>query len=358
VVSFRRVAILLSKEAKYGSKNFVFVFAIVMPFVLSVILALLFGTLFAGKPRLGIVDQGESQMVGLAKSTDSVVTTEYDSTEELIAATERGGIDMGVVLPPDFDSSVSAGIPIEITALVWGESLANHRLVLGSLISGLTRDIAGQQAPLDLKVTTLGDAESVPWEDRLLPFIVLMSVVFGGILLPASSLVTEKQDGTLTAVTMTPTTLEDINFSKALLGVVVSATMAALVLIINRAFGSEPFLLMGILFLGAIMASMFGIILGAFAKDVTALFATIKAIGIFLYVPAFVYLFPGMPEWIGRVFPTYYIIAPVVGIIQNDAGWSDVAPDVLILFLLDLILIATVAFVTRKTSQHRVVGQI
>lgn len=357
-MSIRRVAILFVKEAKHGSKSFIFIFAIITPFVLSFILALLFGSLLDSKPRLGLVDQGQSEFVTRAEDNASIEFKVYDSPARLEQAVADGSVDLGIVLPAAFDESVRRGEPVDLEAMVWGESLAKDRLVLGALVTNLTREIAGQEVPLDLVMTTIGEGDVVPWEDRLLPLVVLISVVFGGILLPASSIVNEKEHRTLAAVTLTPTSLEDVYLAKGLMGVIVSVIMALMVLLINDAFGGEPLLLIGILVLGAIMSAIFGILLGTYARDITALFATIKAIGIFLYIPAFVYLFPGIPEWIGRIFPTYYIIAPVVNITQHGAGWSDISLDFIVLAAIDLILLVGVFFVTRKASQHRIVGQI
>ena len=73
-------------------------------------------------------------------------------------------------------------------------------------------------------------------------------------------------------------------------------------------------------------------------KDVTTLFALMKGIGILLYAPAFVYMFPQIPQWIGRIFPTYYILKPVVEISQRGAGWPEIAPEVLITLVLTVII--------------------
>jgi ABC-2 type transport system permease protein len=120
------------------------------------------------------------------------------------------------------------------------------------------------------------------------------------------------------------------------------------ILALNRVFGSQPLLLVGLLALGAVMAAVFGVLLGAFVKDINTLFATIKGLGIFLYAPAIIYLFPSLPEWAGRLFPTYYMIAPVVAVSQQGATWIDVQADVAVLVLLILALIALAAYVARR----------
>ncbi|HEY32426.1 MAG TPA: ABC transporter permease [Dehalococcoidia bacterium] len=351
-MSLRRVGILLGKEFRYGSKSFIFIIAIIMPLVLSLVLTLVFGNLFSEKPRLGVSDEGDSRITNLITESDSMVGREYDSPEKLRKAVEDGALDMGIVLPSDFDSLLEQGQIPEITAYVWGESLAKQRIVLRATIDNMIRDVAGQEVPVEIVTTTLGDDESIPWDDRILPIIVLMAIVFGGIMVPATSLVDEKQKRTLSALAITPASLAEIFLSKGLVGVVISTFMGVLILVLNQAFGAQPLLLVGMLALGAVMASAFGIMLGAFIKDITSLFAINKAIGILYYAPAFVYLFPDIPQWVGRIFPTYYIVQPVVEISQQGGTWSDVAPEAFILIGLILVVIGIIGALARRTAQR------
>ena len=210
------------------------------------------------------------------------------------------------------------------------------------------RDIAGQESPIDIVTTLLGDPSVLPWEDRLLPFIVMMSVTFGGIMLPASSLVTEKQKRTLTALQVTPTTMGDIFAAKMLIGIIVSTVMAIVILALNRAIGSNTLLLLGVLILGAIFASEVGVLMGALIKDINSLFAMTKSIGLFLYAPALIYMFPDIPQWIGKLFPTYYIIQPAIDITQHGANFFDVAWQLGILLLFIVLVAVVLGILTRR----------
>lgn len=346
-MSARQVAILLGKEARHSSRGTLFIFAVLMPVVISLLLAVLFGSLFSGRPRLAIADAGDSRLVSLAAAEPAIVARSYDDAEDLRAAVADGAADIGVVLPADFDAALQAGRPVEVTAYVWGESLASDRALLGMTIARLARDVVGQEVPIDITTVTLGEA-SLPLADRLLPFVILIAMIFGGTLLPASSLVEERQSGTLRAVAVTSSTVRDVVIAKALMGVAIALIMAVVTLVLNRALGGEPGLLVLVLLLGAILAAEFGILLGLVARDVTTLFATVKAIGLLLYAPALVTLFPGVPQWIGRLFPTYYIVTPVLALTQQGAGWADIAPDVAVLFALDVVLLAAVAVILRR----------
>jgi ABC-2 type transport system permease protein len=351
-MSLKRIGILLGKEFWQGPKGFLFIWAIVLPVVLSLILTLIFGTLFSEKPKLGIVDEDSSQMVIMAKQLTSVVTKDYGTVPEIKQAVEDGAVDMGIVLPDGFDSAIIQGEEIEITAYVWGESLAKNRTILGVTVADLIRELAGQEAPVEVESITLGDEVSVPWNDRLLPLIVLMAVFLAGVFLPATSVINEKEKKTLEALVVTPASTGDVFAAKGLFGIILSLFVGIAVLILNQAFGAEPVLLVLVLALGAIMAGEIGLICGALLKDITTLFAVWKTAGILLFGPAVIYMFPQIPQWIGRIFPTYYLLQPIVDISQRGGSWPDIATNVFILAGLDLLLIAVIMLVLRKTKQY------
>jgi ABC-2 type transport system permease protein len=351
-MSLRRISVLLGKEFVHGPKSYIFIFAIVAPIAISLVVTLVLGNLFSEEPRLGIADEGRSQLVVAAQELDSVVIKEYGTVAALKGAVENGAVDMGIVLPEGFDSAVSRGDSVEIEAFIWGESLAKHRTLLPVTIASLVRDLGGQEMPVEIESVTLGEEASIPWSDRLLPFIVLMTVFLGGLMLPATSLIDEKQKKTLVALIVTPARLGDVFAAKGLVGIILSLVMGIAILLLNQAFGAQPILLVGVLALGAVMAVELGLICGAFIKDITTLFTIWKSAGIVLFAPAFVYLFPQIPQWIGKIFPTYYILQPIVDISQRGAGWPEIALNVSILIALDVVLAGVVVLVTRKTMQR------
>ncbi|MBA7643592.1 hypothetical protein ES703_51323 [subsurface metagenome] len=314
-MSLKRVGILLGKELWQGPKNFLFVWVIVMPIIISLVVSLIFGTLFTEKPELGVVDEGSSQLVTMAEQLTSVVTEEYDNVSEIKQAVESGAVDIGMVIPADFDSSVIQGKKTELTTYIWGESLAKNRTILGITIANLIRELAGQEVPVEIEAITLGDEVSIPWNDRLLPLVVLMAVFLGGLFLPAASVIDEKEKKTLEALVVTPASVGDIFIAKGLMGVILSLFMGVVILVLNQAFGTG---------------------------------------GILLFGPAIIYMFPQIPQWIGKLFPTYYFLQPIIAISQGGSGWSDIATNVFILIALDLILVAVVVFAVRRTKQFAV----
>jgi ABC-2 type transport system permease protein len=325
-----------------------FIWVIVAPIALTLIVTLLFGTLFSDKPKLGIVDEGNSQLVVLAKELDSITTKEYVDTSGLKQATRSGAIDMGIVLPENFDNAVLQGQADTIEAYIWGESLAKNRIILPSTITGLIRDIAVQKVPIDIESIILGDEVSTPWSERLIPFLVLMGIFFSGLMLPSTSIIEEKQKNTLEAIVITPASISEIFIAKGIMGIILSVFMGIAILLLNQVFGDNSLLLMGVLLLGAIMAVELGLICGALIKDITTLFTVWKSGGILLFGPAIVYMFPQIPEWIGNIFPTYYALQPVVELTLRGGGWSDIALNVSILIGINILLVFAIILATRR----------
>jgi len=350
-MSIRRVGILFRREILQGPKNFIFIWAIVAPVVISLIVSVVFGSLFSDKPDLGIVDQGESRLVTMATEQDSVAVTEYNTVDGMLAAIDDGQLDMGVVLPEGFDDAVIQGSEIVINAYISGQSLAENRVILGVTIADLVRDLAGQEAPVAVEITTLGEEESVPWNDRLLPLVVLMAVYLGGLFLPATSVINEKERKTMQALLVTPTTKAEVFAAKGLTGVVLSLVMGVVILTLNQVFGAEPALLVLVLAMGAIMAVEVGLVCGVYLKDVSSLFTIWKLGGILLFAPALVYIFPQIPDWVARIFPTYYMVQPIVELTLQGAGWTQIIGDVVVLAAIDAVLAILLVLQLRQTTR-------
>ena len=351
-MNVRRIAILMGREVVLGWKSFMFVFAIVVPLVITLLVNLLFGSFFSGKPRLGMAAADSSRLLALARDMDGLITKAYDSEDSVRQAVSEGVVDVGVLLPAGFEERVVAGESTTLTAFVYGESLLKDRVLIETAIVVLLRQLAGQEAPVEVVAETVGDGKNVPWEDRLLPLIVMMTILVGGVMVTATSVVEEKERRMFIALATSPATVGEIFAAKGATGAWLSLVMGVIILALNGVFGAHPWLLIGLLALGAIMSALVGLVAGALVKDINTLFATIKSMGILLYAPAILYMFPEIPAWIGKVFPTYYMIDPVVEITQHGASWPDVALHVAILAGLTLALGLGVARLAQRLSRE------
>ena len=351
-MSFLRVKILFIKELKYAFKSYFFIFAVVAPILFTLIVNLMFGSLFSGKPKLGVFDPGNSQFIKSFSELNTFDLQLFLSDQELKNATERGVLDMGIVLPKDFDSIIQSGEKVPLTTYVWGQSLLKDRTLIRSGFLYQIRERSNQESLIDIVMVSLGEEENIPWKDRFLPIIILMAIFISGFTIPAASLVDEKQKQTIGAVLTTPVTQFDIFVSKSAIGILISIIMGTVTLYLNNAINTQFLLTFFVLFLGAIMAGCFGLLLGAFMRDMAALYSAIKGLGIFLYGPGIVAMFPQIPQWIGKIFPTYYIMNPLIKISQHGGNWTTIKPDILILLLILIFLVALVGIVAKTKKQQ------
>lgn len=351
-MSLRRIIVLLGRELRVSAGNFLILFGLVVPLAFSLLVNLVFGDLFAGKPRLAFYDPIGSQFTELMGALPHLSSEEYTSLEEMKADVEKGIIETGYVVPQGFDEAVKMGTAIEIEVYTWGETPFKNRLIADTAIANAIGQMAGLEQKVKVEVHQLGQAEVASLAQRLLPMLVLMSMMLGGVMSPAISMIQEKEQHSLWALTVTPARLSEVFAAKTLLGVLLAFSTALITLGINRAFGSQPLLLALVLLVGALAVGMTGTLMGALVKDMNLLLAALKAGGLFLFAPGILELVPQAPEWIARVFPTYYILNPIMQVAERGARLGEIWGDLLVLGLMLAALAGATARVISQQQKH------
>lgn len=322
-MSLTRALRVTLKDLRLGPRSPIFLWALILPVLLTFLVSAVFGNLFDPEPRLGIVDEGSSQLTAEVLELEGIAVEVLGDGARLRRAVEDHDYDAGIVLPDDFDTRLRAGEQPELQFLISGKSLASNRLILAVTTLDLVREVAGQVPPVEVVVNTVGDEDYIPIGDRLLPLIVVYAVVIAGLFLPAASLLDERDKRTLDAVLVTPTRMQEVLLGKAILGVLLSLAMGLVTLALNRAFGGRPFDMIVFLLVGGIMLSEVGLMLGSWAKDSNTLFSAIKGGGIFVVAPVIFNIFPNLPQWIAQLFPTYYFLQPIYEIATTGTTLGD-----------------------------------
>jgi len=347
---------MLSRELKLGPRSPVVLLAVVLPLLMTFLVASVFGGLLESQPRLGILSPDPTMITASAEATDGIRAVPYDSEEAIRADIADHDLDAALLLPPGFDAAVAAGDPVEVTYLVSGQALASDRAVLAVTVTAMIRGLAGTQAAVQVTVVTVGAEDFVPLGDRMIPLLVVYAVVVAALFVPAASILDERVKGTLNAILATPASISEVLASKALFASVLAILMGSVTLIINQAFSGEVAGILLALALGTAMLVEIGLILGLWVKDMTTLYTWIKVGGILIVLPGLLALFPTLPQWISKIAPTYYFLQPIYDLSVGGATLTDVLPLLGVCLLITLAIFPVLWWSARTTEERRLEG--
>ncbi|MDJ0924069.1 MAG: ABC transporter permease [Acidimicrobiia bacterium] len=351
-MSFGRAWKIAARELRLGPRSPVFIWVLLLPLAMSFLISAVFGGLLDPDPRLGIVDLGSSEVTVAARELEGISVSLVSDAETLRDQVEAHDLDAGFVLAAGFDEAVRSGDEPELDFYISGESLASSRAILAVTTTDLVRGVGGQDPPVSVAVTPIGDEDFVPIGDRLLPIVVYYAVVMAALFLPASSILDEREKHTLDAVLVTPTTMREVLVGKGILGVLMGVALGVVSLALNQAMGERPLEVVLFLLVGSIMMAELGLILGSLVKDANSLYTAIKAGGVFIALPVIFIIWPTLPQWISKLAPTYYFLQPVYDIAVNGMALSDFWLEFAVACLISLALAPILLAVGRRAEIH------
>jgi ABC-2 type transport system permease protein len=346
-VSLSRILLVLGKDLQLGPRSPIFLWVLLLPVLITLMLQVTFGNLFDPNPRLGIVDQGTSAVTTAVQDLDGIELTLLDDVDDLKGKVEANDLDAGLVLQSGFDTALRSGTQPPLEFYVGGQSLASNRIILAVTAVDLLRDVEGSAPPVEVDVVALGE-EALPISVRLVPFIVMYALLVAAVFLPSFSLADERENRTLSALIVTPTKLSEVVTAKGILGFLLAGAMALVTLWLNSALTAQPLALIVVLVVAALLLVEIGLIYGTASKDITGVFALIKGTGFILLAPTIFYIFTGWPQWIAKLFPTYWVINPIYEVTINDAGLSEVWVELAIGVAVIAALAVVVMLLTRR----------
>ncbi len=320
----------------------------------------------AAEKLLDALDDGRAD-IGVIVPPGQEATGEEDRVTAKVFILDDGDVDVSELLESLDETATDAAAIVDretlkearrrrpeemsLTLYVNGESLAKDRTIASASVVGALRSLSPEQPDVEFRQVRLGAGESTTLLERFLPFIVLIAVLFGAFLLPATFLVQEKERRTLTALLVTPVSLAEVLTAFALLGVTLAVLMGLAVLVLNVGL-TQPILLLVPLVLGSLLMTEWGLTAGLLVKDMNSLLANVKLFGLLFYAPAIVLLFPNWPQWIARLFPTYYIVNPVFRISIFGEGWSEIDWQIYVLAGFVALFLIPLVLVTRRAARR------
>jgi ABC-2 type transport system permease protein len=352
-MNLKRVWYIFIKDMAVGPRSPFIIFVMVMPLLFTLVLQLVFGNLMVSKPRLALVDEGDSVLSRHIAVLPGIELSFLADTASLLRAVEANDHDAGLILPAGFDKAMLAGDKPPLQLYFSGESFAMNRLILAVSAIDVVRAVEGSEPPVDVQLINMQEGDAIPLSIRFVPVIVFYAFVLAGLFVPASTLVEEKERRTLTALLSTPAKIQEVILAKALLGIVLAFLLALVSLLFNgvvvRDFGG----LLVVLLVSAVFWSILGLLVGLLAKNSEMLFAIVKGSGVLLFAPVIFYLFPDWPQWIARLFPTFWAIDPLWQMVANEARLIDVLQSLIIVCGMCLVALPAVLALGRRALQQQ-----
>ena len=366
----QRVTALVTKELKKLVREPANLFmALIFPIVMTVAFGAAFGGLGSGNMdatyTVGIVDLDASANPVWAEAfregisdTGVLIVRQYEENETAHADLLQGKINAFVILPEDFGDSIDSFLAHPADPALWINSTLGLAVDQGSMIIGavvppmiqqvLAVTIFGEQAmtmalPLSIAAPTQVTSSHLSQFDYMAPGLFAFSAIFITMLV-AQAFSTEREQGLLRRISMTPTSSSEVIVSQVIANMITGATQVTIVYLFSGLMGFRAqatvagiaYAFVIILFL--VLCNVgFGLITASLVKSSGA------ATGLsFLFILPQMFLGTFVPSMggIGRFVPSYYVTDALTSLFLRGAPLS--SPVI----LMDLLVVAVVGVVT------------
>jgi ABC-2 type transport system permease protein len=226
----QRVIAAIRKEFLQFSRDRMLIFLILFTYTIEVVICTYALTFDVKNLRLGVYDQDGSQLSRTL--IEQFTRSEYFSHAEYVSdprfidrLLDEGQIEMGVIIPPEFSDLVRKGRDAEVQVILSGTNSNTANVAMGyavTILNGFSREavkaaLAERGLLLPVPAVDLQPRIWYPALDFRYFMVISMIVVAGllvGIVHAASSMVREKETGTIEQIIITPLRRHEIIFAK------------------------------------------------------------------------------------------------------------------------------------------------
>lgn len=351
-MNLARVTSLLLRDLRTSPRSSVFLYALVMPVLMTFLIQVVLAAVLDPVPRLGIADLGASGIPAAVGEMEGLDLTLMDDGDALRRAVRDHDLDAGLVLPPGFDEAIRTGERPELELFFSGESAMVNRIVLLITALDLVREVEDKPAPAEVVLVKVGDKRPLPIEELAVLGILMWALVVTGMFVTGSMVVEEKEHGTLQAMLVTPMTMTEVLTAKGVLGLLICVSICTLTLVLNGALESRPWELAATLGIAALICTEIGLIYGAVARNAKMLYNLVQTLNFIVLCPLFFYFFPRWPQWPAKLFPSYWFIDPLYRVALKGATLSDVWTDLVLALVVAAALAVPVVLLGRRMARN------
>lgn len=353
---------LLQKEVRHLLRNRQ-ILAIL--FITPAVQLLLYGLALSPEVkhlRLGVVDFANSPMsrefvARMAQNEVFDIKPTGGSTQSLFEKVQDGDLDAGIVIPPDFERRLTVRKRISVQVVLNGVDANTAGIASGyitQMINAYNLTLANMRSPISPDVIFAYNPGLLStW--FFVPSVIAMSLTVAGTLVSSSSLLREKETGTMEQLLMTPAEPSQILLAKiipliALLFLVVIVTVTMGMIIFHLPFRGNPlfFAFVSLLYMFVLIA--LGLALATYAVNQRqAIMTTFFVMLPVIQLSGALSPLESMPEfwqYVSLIDPLRFFISCVRGILLKGNGvvelWFETA--MLIVFATSLMAISTSRF--------------
>jgi ABC-2 type transport system permease protein len=326
--------------------------------------------------RLGVhdLDRGASSreyQQSLTASKDFLVVGEATSTADLADWLDRGQIDIGLIIPPDFQRKLLAGEPAPVQVLVDGSDPIQARAALAQLDAAvafyserLARDMPGpadQAGPWVVPEPRVWFNPELKSVNYIVPGLFSFILMALPPLLSTLAIVRERERGSIQQILVAPISPAAFILGKAIPYGLLAFVEMLLVLTIGLLWFRVPFRGSLPLFLLASVVYVFctvglGLLISTVTRSqvvamVLALVVTIMPTFLFSGFLFPVYSMPARYQWLSQGFPARHFTEIARGLALKASGPVELWPH-----LLALVLFAAAVLALASGRFHRRMG--
>jgi len=364
---------LFKKEFAQILRNRQLVIQLLVPPTLFLIL---FG--FALNPnfqnlKVGITDYSQThasrEFIELFDQTDAfVVSRSYASQQQMIADLAKGSLTVGLTIPPEFAEDIARRRTAQVQAL-YDAVDANTAQIASSYVNQLVSDYNSRQSASRRAATNnpiqrhqVQVQTSVFYNPGLesswfiVPGVIGVLLTTSGSLAAASTVVHEKEAGTIEQLLMTPASNTEVILAKILPLLILLTGDVLIALAVARLVFNVPFRGNLLVFLGiAVLYFWVGISIGIIIATYTQSLQQAQLTAFFINPPLVllsgattpISAMPSFMQWLTYLDPLRYFIEVCRGVFLKGVGLETLYPQVFML------LMFAIALMTLSIRQFR-----
>jgi ABC-type multidrug transport system permease subunit len=351
-MKLQRVRSLVVKDLKRLVREPANLFmAIVFPLVLTIAFGFAFGGIGSGGGNImytvGLVDLDVSSNHEWVEvftdgiwDTEALVVAEYLDNETAHNELLQGSIDAIVVLPRDFGDSIDSFLQQPSDPGQWINTTIDLAVDQGSLLVGaavppmimqvLAQTVSGGQQmalalPLEIGTPTKVASSRLTQFDYMVPGLFAYAAIFLTMNV-ALAFASEREQGVLRRVNLTPTSSSDVIVSSVVSNLIVGALQVAIVYVAASLLGFRAQAsVLGIAFALTIVLLLvlcnvgFGLITASLVKSTGAVTGVSF---VFILPQMFLGTFVPVPQEIARLVPSYYVTDALTSLFLRGAPLS------------------------------------